>query len=232
MQAHFSDIKQTSSIIKQYHEPLNSAVSLSTPVSNNSMGSPDETELGDLLPDAHSEEKLRAVEDKDFCMQVRETVQEELADDPEALHIIEQRYYHGRTLEAIGNDLSVTRERIRQIQEAALRRLKKNWKIQTLAGKINPYWHIGIDTFRREGSIVELTVEKAEEYQRRYKINRYTEYFSCLSDEALTKDLEMMRALPEASRNGMLEMIEALNTVARRRGLGTVPLNDSGSGWW
>ena len=201
-------------------------------MSNDSMGGPDETELGDLLPDAHSEEELHACEDKEISVQLRETVQEELADDSVALRVIEQRYYEGRTLEAIGDDLSVTKERIRQIQEAALRRLKKNWKIQTLAGKINPYWHIGIDTFRREGSIVELTVEKAEEYQWRYKVNRYTEYFSCLGDEALTKDLEMMRALPEASRNGMLEMIEALNTVTRRRGLGTVPLNDSGSGWW
>ncbi|MBR1433034.1 MAG: sigma-70 family RNA polymerase sigma factor [Ruminiclostridium sp.] len=217
---------------KQINEPLNTAISLSTPVSNNSMGSPDETELGDLLPDTHSEEELHAYEDEEFRMQIREAVQEELADDPVALRVIEQRYYQERTLEAVGDDMSLSRERISQIQEAVLRRLKNNRKIQVLAGRLDPYRHISVDTFRREGSIVEQIVERRYESQRRSKVNRYAAYFSSLSDEALTKDLEMMRALPEASRNGMLEMIEALNEVTRRRGLGTVPLNDSGSGWW
>lgn len=215
---------------EQFNEPLNRAISLSTPISNDSMGSPDETELGDLLPDTQSEEALRAVEDKDFCMQVRGTVQEELADDPNALRVIEQRYYQGRTLEAVGNDMSLSRGRISQIQEAALRRLKKNWKIQMLAGKLDPYRHIGVDTFRREGSIVEQIVERQDASRYRYKINRYAAYFDTLGDAALKKDLEMMRALSESSRNGMREMIEALNDVTRRRGLGVVPLADETDG--
>lgn len=215
---------------KQYHEPLNNAVSLSTPISNGSMGSPDETELGDVLPDMHSEEELHACEDKEFRLQLRETVQEELADAPDALRVIEQRYYQGRTLEAVGDDMSLSKGRISQIQEAALRRLKKNWKIQMLAGKIDPYRHIGVDTFRREGSIVEQIVERQDASRYRYKINRYAAYFDTLGDASLKKDLEMMRALSESSRNGMREMIEALNDVTRRRGLGVVPLADETGG--
>lgn len=217
---------------RQLNEPLNSAISLSTPISNNSTNSPDETELGDMIPDTHSEEEMHTCENKEFSVQLRETVQEELADDPDALRVIEQRYYQGRTLEAVGDDMSLSKGRISQIQEAALSRLKKNWKIQMLAGKIDPYRHIGVDTFRREGSIVEQIVERQDESQRGYKVNRYKTYFDSLGDVALKKDLEMMKNLSEASRNGMREMIEALNDVTRRRGLGTVPLTDSVSGWW
>ncbi|MBR5088286.1 MAG: sigma-70 family RNA polymerase sigma factor [Ruminiclostridium sp.] len=217
---------------KQYNEPLNNAVSLNAPVSNGSTGNPDETEFGELLPDERSEDALREIENNDFARTVRATVQEELSDDADALRVIEQHYYEEKTFEQIGAECDLSRGRIQQIESKALYKLRNSRRIRLLAGKIDPYRHIGVDTFRREGSIVEQIVERQDESQRGYKVNRYKAYFDTLSDVALKKDLEMMKNLPEASRNGMREMIEALNDVTRRRGLGTVPLTDSVSGWW
>ena len=43
---------------------------------------------------------------------------------PREERVIRERFFHGKTLEEVGQTFSVTRDRIRQIQEKALRKMK------------------------------------------------------------------------------------------------------------
>lgn len=211
----------------QHSEPLNSyVVSLDAPVQNDSAGYLDETSLIELIPDTHSEDSFRTVESDDFSRAVREAVREELVNDPVGLQVIEQRYYDDKTLEQIGDDLDLSKERVRQIQAKVLRQLRKSRNIQEIAGRLNPYRHVGVETFRREGSIVEQLVERQDELERRCKINQYIQYFEMLSGTALEKNIELLSQLDEEVKANMREMVFALNIVAQRRRIAASSVDD------
>lgn len=95
-------------------------ISLETPV-----GEEDNSHLGDLIEDIGAEAPLDAA----FHQLLRETVEDVLAvlSDRERA-ILSLRYGledgRSRTLEEVGRDFNVTRERIRQIESKALRKLR------------------------------------------------------------------------------------------------------------
>lgn len=89
------------------------------------------TRLGDLVPDTSSEEPFDAV----FKVTLQDTIDEVLSELSEReIRIIRLRYgLHGegpRTLQETGRLLGITRERVRQIQEKALSKLRQIKKIQ------------------------------------------------------------------------------------------------------
>ena len=108
-------------------------VSLSTPV-----GEESEMHLEDLIED-HS---IAAVDDVLIARSFEEQLQTLLGqlDDKERL-IIERRFGLGdreaQTLAEIGSDMNLSRERIRQIEERALGKLRRSQRAKQLLGYLN-----------------------------------------------------------------------------------------------
>ena len=97
------------------------------------MGHEEDTKIGDLIPDEN------ALSPQDIAMQ--NMLKEELMGVLETLtpreqKVIRLRYglddAHPRTLEEVGREFSVTRERIRQIEAKALRKLRHPSKLKRL----------------------------------------------------------------------------------------------------
>lgn len=82
--------------------------------------------LLDIIPDDNTPEPSVLIQDQDICRYV-ETWLSEL--DEKQREVIIRRFglhgYERATLEEVGNELGVTRERVRQIQMDALKRLRK-----------------------------------------------------------------------------------------------------------
>jgi RNA polymerase primary sigma factor len=98
---------------------IEDAVSLETPIGDG------ESNYGDLIEDDRS-----VAPDEETALQARTA---ELADalkrlDPRMRHVLERRFgldgAQPQTLEELGNELGVTRERVRQLETRALRELR------------------------------------------------------------------------------------------------------------
>jgi RNA polymerase primary sigma factor len=107
-------------------------VSLSDPVSD------DETEVEDRISDPASPSVEYQIIKASVQQQVRETLGE--LDEKEAL-VIKLRFGldddRPRTLQEIGQQLKLTRERIRQIEQKAMRKLGRSHRLQHLRGYLN-----------------------------------------------------------------------------------------------
>jgi RNA polymerase primary sigma factor len=107
-------------------------VSLSDPVND------DEMEVGDRLSDPASPPLEYQIIKASVQQQIRETLGE--LDEKEAL-VIKLRFGleddRPRTLQEIGQQLKLTRERIRQIEQKAMRKLGRSHKLQHLRGYLN-----------------------------------------------------------------------------------------------
>jgi RNA polymerase nonessential primary-like sigma factor len=82
--------------------------------------------LLDIIPDENNPEPSELVQDQDICYYVENWLSE--LDEKQRAVIVRRFGLHGHeraTLEEVGNELGVTRERVRQIQMDALKRLRK-----------------------------------------------------------------------------------------------------------
>ena len=107
---------------------------MAQPVSLQSkLGGDDDGTLGDILPDAHSTSPCERAEEHLMRDRIR-TVLSSL-DDRER-EVIDYRYGlsdgYGRTLEEVGRFFNVTRERVRQIEAKALRKLRHPQRMKML----------------------------------------------------------------------------------------------------
>ena len=105
-------------------------VSLETPI-----GEEEDSHLGDFIPD----EETPAPSDAAATTILREVIEKELHTlTPREEHVIKLRFglYDGRTrtLEEVGKEFDITRERIRQIEAKALRKLRHPSRARHLRG--------------------------------------------------------------------------------------------------
>ena len=105
-------------------------VSLETPI-----GEEEDSHLGDFIPD----EDTPAPPDSASTAILREVIEKELSTlTPREAHVIRLRFglYDGRcrTLEEVGKEFDITRERIRQIEAKALRKLRHPSRARHLKG--------------------------------------------------------------------------------------------------
>lgn len=105
-------------------------VSLETPV-----GDEEDSRMGDFIEDNRSESPVDAAIRGDLSEQIRKVL---ATLTPREEKILRMRFGIGEksdyTLEEVGNDFSVTRERIRQIEAKALRRLRHPTRKRRLQG--------------------------------------------------------------------------------------------------
>ena len=105
-------------------------VSLETPI-----GEEEDSHLGDFIPDEDTPSPAEAVS----TTILREVIERELHTlTPREEHVIKLRFglYDGRmrTLEEVGKEFNITRERIRQIEAKALRKLRHPQRTRHLRG--------------------------------------------------------------------------------------------------
>ena len=105
-------------------------VSLETPI-----GEEEDSHLGDFIPD----EDTPAPSDAAATTILREVIEKELHTlTPREEHVIKLRFGlydgRGRTLEEVGKEFDITRERIRQIEAKALRKLRHPSRARHLRG--------------------------------------------------------------------------------------------------
>lgn len=75
----------------------------------------------DILPDRKNDLERRIIE-SDLCAKISSVLN---TLDERCRYIIRERFWHDRTLEDIGKDLGICRERVRQLESKALRSLKE-----------------------------------------------------------------------------------------------------------
>ena len=103
-------------------------------LSLNATAGEDDSEFGDFIRDGDSSDPVYEAANKTL---LSETVQEVLGKlDSREAYIIKARYGIGdsyvKTLEEIGSDLGITRERVRQIESIAMKKLRTSIKAESL----------------------------------------------------------------------------------------------------
>ena len=87
-------------------------------------------------------------------------------------HVLRRRYYDGQSLQAIGEELGVQRERIRQIEWKACRKLSGLSSIQRWHDDVitTRAWRgTGWNAWNRYGSVQERTVEYWDAQVKKYE---------------------------------------------------------------
>ena len=99
--------------------------------------------------------------------------------------VIDLLYLKGETLDRAGAQIGVSRERVRQVREKALRKGRKGYQRRFFEGfaevrdncrEQNAYRHTGLSSFHSRGaSSVELTAERMERLERKY-LGNYSQW--------------------------------------------------------
>ena len=119
--------------------------------------------IADMLPDTEAQQPYRDIEQADYCRSVREAVAIALEEKPRELEVIQRRYYNGEFLNTIAANVGLSVERVRQIEKAAIRKLRNSPEVRALA-EISCYRRVSLSSFRRTHvSAVEIIAEKREE---------------------------------------------------------------------
>ena len=124
------DLKMSADKVREIMKIAQDPVSLETPI-----GEEEDSHLGDFIPD----DDTPAPADAASATILREVIDRELNTlTPREAHVIRLRFglYDGRTrtLEEVGKEFDITRERIRQIEAKALRKLRHPSRARHLKG--------------------------------------------------------------------------------------------------
>jgi len=119
--------------------------------------------ISDIIPNQEAEQPFRDIEQEDYCRTVREAVAIALEEKPRELEVIKRRYYDNDFLSTIAANVGLSVERVRQIEKAAIRKLRNSPEVRALA-EISCYRRVSLSSFRRTHvSAVEIIAEKREE---------------------------------------------------------------------
>lgn len=128
----FEEISQSSNVTRKEYNLFKSIDR--NVLSLNASAGDDESEFGDFIKDGDSSDPVYDAANQTL---LSETVQEVLSRlDSREAYIIKSRYGIGdsyvKTLEEIGADLGITRERVRQIESIAMKKLRTSIKAESL----------------------------------------------------------------------------------------------------
>jgi RNA polymerase sigma factor (sigma-70 family) len=136
---------------RQRLDPIHSATSLDLPIGENEDGGT----LSDLVADPCDpyEEAERRV----FLEQLHGEMVTALDALPELERgVIERRYYGGDTLTALGDEMGVSFQRVRQLETSGLRKLRHPRITRRLSpfieSRTNYFFHVGVDRFNTTGT--------------------------------------------------------------------------------
>lgn len=151
--------------------PLNECSSLDVRLDAEDEGS---STKGETIEDPAATQAFQTAEDDLYTEELHnalETAMTQHLTEREA-HVLRRRYYDGQSLQAIGEELGVQRERIRQIEWKACRKLSGLSSIQRWHDDVitTRAWRgTGWNTWNRYGSVQERTVEYWDEQMKKYE---------------------------------------------------------------
>ena len=123
-------LNMTPEKVREIRKISQDPISLETPI-----GEEDDSHLGDFIQDSDSQSPAEAAE-KAILRENFEEIFKTLT--PREAEVLKLRYGwddgHSRTLEEVGQVFNVTRERIRQIEAKAIRRIKQPTRIKKIKG--------------------------------------------------------------------------------------------------
>ncbi|MBQ2990907.1 MAG: sigma-70 family RNA polymerase sigma factor [Clostridia bacterium] len=126
---------------------------------------PDGGDFRDSFPDTSIRDPAEGLECADMVRDVRAAVDEL---NPRHREIIEQKYYHRMPLEAVCQAQGVSAERIRQIEQSALKHLRASKHLVSYRRYYAPTQGVGVIAFRNYGeSAVERVAIKNVDKERR-----------------------------------------------------------------
>mgnify|MGYP004537757795 FL=1 len=150
--------------------PLNECSSLDARLDETDEGS---STKGETIEDPAATQAFQTAEDDLYTEELHNALEDAMTKnltDKEA-HVLRRRYYDGRTLRAIGEELGVHFERIRQIERRACQKLSglsaiQRWHDDVISTRA---WRgTGWNAWSRYGSVQERTAEYLEEKEERF----------------------------------------------------------------
>ena len=149
-------------------EPLDRAQSLDEPVPWDDDG---EVTRADVTPDPAAAQAFEDAEHDSYRQELRAVLDKALSLLPDRQrNVIAWRFYEGLTLQQAAALDGVTKERIRAIEDAALRALRQNQELRRFYGEdllSRAYQETGFGAWKSGGSVQERLVERQEEQERR-----------------------------------------------------------------
>lgn len=149
-------------------EPLDRAQSLDEPVPWDDAG---EVTRADVTPDPAAAQAFEDAEHDSYRQELRAVLDKALSLLPDRQrNVIAWRFYEGLTLQQAAALDGVTKERIRAIEDAALRALRQNQELRRFYGEdllSRAYQGTGFGAWKSGGSVQERLVERQEERERR-----------------------------------------------------------------
>lgn len=105
---------------RQRQDPLRTAIRFEAAIDDL-----DGITVGDSIPDPAAENKIAAIAEQDRKQRLYVALEKTMAALPQTeREVLQARYYQGRTLEDVAKERGIGRERVRQIEAKALRRLR------------------------------------------------------------------------------------------------------------
>ena len=164
--------------------PLNECSSLDVRLDAEDEGS---STKGETIEDQAATQAFQTAEDDLYTEELHnalETAMTQHLTEREA-HVLRRRYYDGQSLQAIGEELGVQRERIRQIEWKACRKLSGLSSIQRWHDDVitTRAWRgTGWNTWNRYGSVQERTIEywEAQIQKHEARLQAYAEKCSSI----------------------------------------------------
>ena len=151
--------------------PLNECSSLDVRLDESDEGS---STKGETIEDPAATQAFQTAENDLYTEELHNALEDAMAKhltEREA-HVLRRRYYDGQSLQAIGEELGVQRERIRQIEWKACRKLSGLSSIQRWHDDVitTRAWRgTGWNAWNRYGSVQERTVEYWDEQVKKYE---------------------------------------------------------------
>ena len=151
--------------------PLNECISLDVRLDESDEGS---STKGETIEDPAATQAFQTAEDDLYTEELHNALEDAMTKhltEREA-HVLRRRYYDGQSLQAIGEELGVQRERIRQIEWKACRKLSGLSSIQRWHDDVitTRAWRgTGWNAWNRYGSVQERTVEYWDEQVKKYE---------------------------------------------------------------
>lgn len=143
--------------------PLNVCTSLDEPLDSDDDGS---NTKGDFIEDPAATQAFQQTEDAIYTAGLHDALETALArlSDRQA-HALRLRYYDGLTAREVGEELHITSGRVHQLENYALRKLRKNETLARWADEIllDYAWKgTGFGVWSSSGSVEERAVERRE----------------------------------------------------------------------
>lgn len=123
---------------------------------------------GEITEDPAASQAFQKSEDEIYTKELHTALEEAMTQNltEREAHILRSRYYDCQSLQAVGNELGVQRETIRQIEHRCIRKLQKLPKLQRWRDEIisaKAWSGTGFGAWKHSGSVQERTVEYLEE---------------------------------------------------------------------